>query len=65
LVGKPEGNRSLGRRRWEDNIKTDLKEIWCEGVEWFYVAQNSVVWLSSCEHGDEISGFVKSGKFLQ
>jgi len=28
LVDKPEGNRQLGkpRRRWEDNIKTDLKE---------------------------------------
>jgi len=29
LVGKPEGKRPLGRprRRWEDNIKTDLKEV--------------------------------------
>jgi hypothetical protein len=29
LVGKPEGKRPLGRprRRWEDNIKRDLKEI--------------------------------------
>jgi hypothetical protein len=29
LVGRPEGKRSLGRpiRRWEDNIKMDLKEI--------------------------------------
>jgi hypothetical protein len=29
LVGKPEGKRSLGRtrRRWEDNIKMDLREI--------------------------------------
>jgi hypothetical protein len=28
LVGKPEGRRPLGRprRRWEDNIKTDLRE---------------------------------------
>jgi hypothetical protein len=32
LVGKPEGDRSLGRptRRWEDNIKMDLQEM--EGV---------------------------------
>jgi hypothetical protein len=32
LVGKPEGNRPLGRprRRWEDNIKMDLKEVGCE-----------------------------------
>jgi hypothetical protein len=29
LVGKPEGKRPLGkpRRRWEDNIRTDLREI--------------------------------------
>ena len=29
LVGKPEGNRPVGRtrHRWEDNIKTDLKEM--------------------------------------
>jgi hypothetical protein len=29
LVGKPEGTRALGRprRRWEDNIKTDLQEV--------------------------------------
>jgi hypothetical protein len=25
LVGKPEGKRALGRRRWEDNIKMDLR----------------------------------------
>jgi hypothetical protein len=33
LVGKPEGKRPLGRprRRWEDNIKTDLQEV--GGVE--------------------------------
>ena len=31
LVGKPEGNRPLGRprRRWEDNIKMDLQEVGC------------------------------------
>jgi hypothetical protein len=30
LVGRPEGMRPLGRygRRWEDNIKMDLREIW-------------------------------------
>jgi hypothetical protein len=27
LVGMPEGKRSLGRRRWVDNIKMDLREI--------------------------------------
>jgi hypothetical protein len=35
LVGKPEGKRLLGTptRRWEDNIKMDLEEIACEGME--------------------------------
>jgi hypothetical protein len=34
LVGKPEGKRSLGRsrRRWEDNIKLDLR-----GIGWGYM----------------------------
>jgi hypothetical protein len=36
LVGKPEGKRSLGRprRRWEDNINMDLKEVGCGGMDW-------------------------------
>jgi len=35
LVGKPEGERPQGRprRRWEDNIKMDLKGIGCEGMD--------------------------------
>jgi len=41
LVGKPEGKRSLGRpsRRWEDNIKMDLQEVRCGGMEWIELAQ--------------------------
>jgi hypothetical protein len=36
LVGKPEGNRPLGRprRRGEDNIKMDLQEVGCGGMDW-------------------------------
>ena len=35
LVGIPEGKRPLGRRRrrWEDNIKMDLQEVGCEGMD--------------------------------
>ena len=35
LVGKPEGKRPLGRhrRRWEDNIKMDLQEAGCGGMD--------------------------------
>jgi hypothetical protein len=42
LMGKPEGKRSLGRRRrrWEDNIKMDLEEVGCEGMDWIDLAQD-------------------------
>ena len=40
LVGKPEGKRLLGRSRcrWEDNIKVDLQEVRCGGMEWIELA---------------------------
>jgi hypothetical protein len=46
LVGNPEGKRSLGRprRRWEDGIKIDIKEIGCGGVEWIHQAQDRDLW---------------------
>ena len=42
LVGKPEGKRPLGRprRRWEDNIKMDLQELGCGGMDWIELAQD-------------------------
>jgi len=42
LVGKPERKRPLGRprRRWEDNIKMDLQEVGCRGMEWIELAQD-------------------------
>ena len=42
LVGKPEGKRPLGRprRRWEDNIRMDLREVGCGGVDWMELAQD-------------------------
>jgi hypothetical protein len=62
LVGKPEGKRSLGRprRRWEDGIKMDLREIGWGGWSGF-------TWLSigtavgCCECGDEPSGSGATG----
>jgi hypothetical protein len=41
LVAKPEGKRPLGRPRlrWEDEIRVDLRETGCEGVEWIQLAQ--------------------------
>jgi hypothetical protein len=46
LVGRPEGKRPLGRpkRKWEDNIKMDLKEIGIDGVNWIRLGHNRVHW---------------------
>jgi hypothetical protein len=40
LMGKPEGKRPLGRprRRWEDRIRMDLREIGLGGVDWIRLA---------------------------
>ena len=45
-MGKPEGKRPLGRTRykWEDNIKTDIQEVGCGGVEWIELAQDRDRW---------------------
>ena len=46
LVGKPEEKRLLGRprRRWEDNIKMNLKEVGCGGMDWIELTQNRDRW---------------------
>jgi len=46
LVGKPEGKRPLGRprRRWEDNIKMDLREVGRGGGDWMELAQDRDRW---------------------
>jgi hypothetical protein len=48
LVGRPEGKRPLGRprRRREDNIKLDLREIGIDGANWIHLAQDRVQWLA-------------------
>jgi hypothetical protein len=46
LVGKPGGKRPLGRprRRWEDNIKMDLRKIGWGGIDWIDLTQNRDRW---------------------
>jgi hypothetical protein len=46
LVGKPEGKRQLGRprRRWKDNIKTDLQEVGCGGMDWIELVKDRDRW---------------------
>jgi hypothetical protein len=44
--GKPEGKRPLGRpkHRWENNIKIDLQEMGCGGMDWIKLAQDRDRW---------------------
>ena len=46
LVWKPEGKKPLGRprHRWEDNIKMDLQEVGCRGMDWIKLAQDMDSW---------------------
>jgi hypothetical protein len=46
LIGRTKGKRPLGRpkRRWEDNIKMDLREIGIDGANWIQLAQDRVQW---------------------
>jgi hypothetical protein len=58
LVGKPEGKKPLRRprRRWEDGIRMDLREIDWGSVEWIQFAQYRGPVSGSCEYGDEPAG---------
>ena len=64
LVGKPEGRRSMGRPRcrWVD-IRMDLQEMGCGYMDWIGLAQDRQV-ADACECGNEPSGSVKCGEFL-
>jgi hypothetical protein len=46
LVGRPEGKRPLvrPRRRWENNIKMDLREKVIDGAKWTRLPQDKVHW---------------------
>jgi len=60
-MGKPEGKRPFGRtrHRWENNIKMDLQEVGCGGMDWI---EGQVA--GTCECGNEPSGSIKCGEFL-
>ena len=46
VVGKPERKRTLRRpsRRWEDNIRMDLQEVGCGGMDWIELTQERDRW---------------------
>jgi len=46
MVAKPGGKRPLGRprRRWDDNIKMDIQEVGCGGMDWIDLAQDRDMW---------------------
>jgi hypothetical protein len=66
LVGRPEGKNPLGRpkHRWEDNIKMDLQEVGgtCGGLDGVGSGSGQVA--GTCECGNELSGSIKCGEFL-
>jgi hypothetical protein len=44
LMGKPEGKRPLGRKRWVENIKMDLRKTEWDGMDWIDLAQDRDQW---------------------
>jgi hypothetical protein len=57
--GKAEGKRPLERprRRWEEGIRIDVREMGWGNVEWIQLAQNRGPVAGCCKYGDEHSGF--------
>jgi hypothetical protein len=58
LVENSEGKRSLERprRRWENGIRVDLREIGWGSIQWIHLAQDRDRWGNSCECGDKPMG---------
>jgi hypothetical protein len=66
IVVKPEGKKPYGRLRcrWEDNIKMDLQEVRCGGMDWIDLFQYMDSWQGTCECSIGPSGYIKYGEFF-
>ena len=66
LVGKPEGKRPLGRprRRWNNNIKMDLQDVGCSGMDWIELAQDREWWRKLASVVMNLRVSYNAGKFL-
>jgi hypothetical protein len=66
LVGKPEGKRPLerSRHRKENNVKMDLQEVGCEGMDRINVAHDRNRWQAIVNAVMSLSDCVQCGKFL-
>jgi len=65
LVGKPEGEKPLGRtrRRWKDNIEMDLHEDGCGRMEWIVLAQDRDRWRVLVNSNESLVS-IKCGEIL-
>jgi hypothetical protein len=65
-MGKPDGKRLFGgrRRRWEDNIKMDLREIGWGGMDWIHMAQDRDQWRALVTTVMNLRVAQNIGKFL-
>jgi hypothetical protein len=66
LMGKPKGKRPLRRlrSRWENNIKADLQEVGCGGMELIEMDQDRNRWRALVNAVMNLSGSIKCWKFL-
>jgi len=66
LVGQPvwKGLFWSPRHTWEDNIRMDIREIWCEGEDWIHLAQDRGQWLGLVNRVMKLRVPYNSGKFL-
>ena len=65
-MGKPDGKGSFRRpkRRWEDNIKMDLQEVGCGGMDWIEPAEDRDRWRALLNAGMNLQVPQNVGNFL-